>query len=81
MEIEFTLVYFKGFRYCPSCDDHYPICPLGVPLETLTVYQTAVHPDVGKNLTDYFAAQVKHNSCYVVQYIKAQWLGIPACHP
>ncbi|XP_077407351.1 uroporphyrinogen-III synthase isoform X2 [Vanacampus margaritifer] len=29
----------------------------GVPLETLTVYQTAEHPDVGKNLTDYFAAQ------------------------
>ncbi|XP_051926838.1 uroporphyrinogen-III synthase isoform X1 [Hippocampus zosterae] len=29
----------------------------GVPLETLTVYQTAVHPDVVKNLTDYFAAQ------------------------
>ncbi|XP_077358679.1 uroporphyrinogen-III synthase [Festucalex cinctus] len=29
----------------------------GVPLETLTVYQTAEHPDLGKNLTDYFAAQ------------------------
>ncbi|XP_057682294.1 uroporphyrinogen-III synthase [Corythoichthys intestinalis] len=29
----------------------------GVPLETLTVYQTAEHPDVVKNLKEYFAAQ------------------------
>lgn len=27
----------------------------GVPLETLTVYQTAVHPDVEKNLKNYYA--------------------------
>ncbi|XP_061520052.1 matrix metallopeptidase-21-like isoform X1 [Phycodurus eques] len=30
----------------------------GVPLETLTVYRTAAHPDVEKNLNDYFAAQL-----------------------
>ncbi|XP_061665635.1 uroporphyrinogen-III synthase isoform X2 [Syngnathoides biaculeatus] len=29
----------------------------GVPLETLTVYQTSAHPDVEKNLDNYFAAQ------------------------
>ncbi|XP_064176794.1 uroporphyrinogen-III synthase [Anguilla rostrata] len=29
----------------------------GVPLETLTVYQTAEHPDLEKNLTDYFSEQ------------------------
>ncbi|XP_036378520.1 uroporphyrinogen-III synthase [Megalops cyprinoides] len=29
----------------------------GVPLETLTVYQTAQHPDLEKNLTDYFSEQ------------------------
>nr|XP_057918220.1 uroporphyrinogen-III synthase isoform X2 [Doryrhamphus excisus]XP_057918221.1 uroporphyrinogen-III synthase isoform X2 [Doryrhamphus excisus] len=29
----------------------------GVPLETLTVYQTAEHPDVDKNLRHYFAQQ------------------------
>ncbi|XP_030610956.1 uroporphyrinogen-III synthase isoform X2 [Archocentrus centrarchus] len=29
----------------------------GVPLETLTVYQTAEHPDLEKNLTNYFTEQ------------------------
>ncbi|KAL2078563.1 hypothetical protein ACEWY4_026248 [Coilia grayii] len=29
----------------------------GIPLETLTVYQTAQHPDLEKNLTNYFAQQ------------------------
>ncbi|XP_037134907.1 uroporphyrinogen-III synthase [Syngnathus acus] len=29
----------------------------GVPLKTLTIYQTSEHPDVVKNLSDYFAAQ------------------------
>lgn len=32
----------------------------GVPLETLTVYQTAEHPDLEKNLSDYFEEQVKN---------------------
>lgn len=31
---------------------------LGVPLETLTVYQTAEHPDLEKNLRNYFTEQV-----------------------
>lgn len=31
----------------------------GVPLETLTVYQTAEHPDLKKNLRNYFTEQVK----------------------
>lgn len=30
----------------------------GVPLETLTVYQTAEHPDLEKNLRNYFTEQV-----------------------
>ncbi|XP_012686488.1 uroporphyrinogen-III synthase [Clupea harengus] len=29
----------------------------GIPLETLTVYQTAQHPDLEKNLTNYFTQQ------------------------
>ena len=30
----------------------------GVPLETLTVYQTTEHPDLEKNLKNYFTEQV-----------------------
>lgn len=30
----------------------------GVPLETMTVYQTAEHPDIKKNLKNYFSEQV-----------------------
>lgn len=30
----------------------------GVPLESLTVYQTAEHPDLEKNLRNYFREQV-----------------------
>lgn len=31
----------------------------GVPLETLTVYQTAEHPNLEENLRSYFTEQVK----------------------
>lgn len=34
------------------------LSPLGVPLETLTVYQTAQHPDLERNLIDYFSEKV-----------------------
>lgn len=36
----------------------------GIPLETLTVYQTAEHPDLEKNLRIYFTEQVKPKLVY-----------------
>lgn len=36
-----------------------------VPLETLTVYQTSEHPDLQKNITDYFSQQVQIFGCFL----------------
>lgn len=43
----------------------------GVPLETLTVYQTAEHPDLEKNLKNYFTEQVKPNFFCIFKLKKA----------
>uniref|UniRef100_A0A3Q3Q4J1 Uroporphyrinogen-III synthase n=1 Tax=Monopterus albus TaxID=43700 RepID=A0A3Q3Q4J1_MONAL len=38
-----------------------------MPLETLTVYQTVEHPDLEKNLKNYFTEQVKPHSYYILE--------------
>lgn len=43
-----------------------------VPLDALTVYQTSEHPDLQKNITDYFSQQV-YFSCLFVFCITVLW--------
>lgn len=38
-----------------------PLCP-GIPLESVTVYQTIPHPGIQGNLTSYYTQQVRATS-------------------
>lgn len=59
MEYYAHLTALNEVNLCEKqCKHHLSVSLSGVPLETLTVYQTSEHPDLQKNITDYFTQQV-----------------------
>ncbi|ROI83818.1 Uroporphyrinogen-III synthase [Anabarilius grahami] len=50
-----------------------------VPLETLTVYQTSEHPDLQKNITDYFTQQLAAIGPTTADALRSHGLTVTCC--